>query len=69
MPTYEVIVGNVGSVYHGESRDEALKTYRSYVESSREHVGSRCYGEEVYLLADSEIERQHTGHLTPPVRA
>ena len=32
MPIYEVIVGNVGSVYHGKSRAEAIKTYRSYVE-------------------------------------
>jgi hypothetical protein len=69
MPTYEVIVGNVGSVYHGESRAEALKTYRSYVQSSRELVGSRCYGEDVYLLADGETGREHTGHLTPPARA
>jgi hypothetical protein len=69
MPTFEVIVGNVGSVYHGESRAEALKIYRSYVQSSRELSGSRCQGEDVYLLADSEIEREHTGHLTPPARA
>jgi hypothetical protein len=63
MPTYEVIVGNVGSVHHGKSRAEALKTYGSYVQSSRELVGSRCYGEDVCLLADGEIEREHTGHL------
>jgi hypothetical protein len=63
MPTYEVIVGNVGSVYYGTSRAEALKTYRSYVRSSRELVGSRCHGEDVTLLADGEIQREHTGHL------
>ena len=36
MSFYEVIVGNVGSVYQGNNRAEAIKTYRSYVRSSRE---------------------------------
>ena len=63
MSTYEVIVGNVGSVYHGRSRAKALATYESYVEISKEHVGARCYGEDVTLLVDGEIEQEHTGHL------
>ena len=63
MSFYEVIVGNVGSVYHGKSRTTALATYESYVEISKEHVGARCYGEDVTLLVDGEIEREHTGHL------
>ena len=63
MSVYEVIVGNVGSVYHGKSRTTALATYESYVEISKEHVGARCYGEDVILLVDGEIEREHTGHL------
>ena len=63
MPTYEVIVGNVGSVYHGKSRTTALATYESYVVISREHVGARCYGEVVTLLVDGEIEQEHTGHM------
>ncbi len=63
MPTYEVIVGNVGSVYQGRSRITALATYESYVEISKEHVGARCFGEDVTLLVDGEIEQEHTGHL------
>ena len=63
MPVYEVIVGNVGSVYHDTNRADALATYRSYVEASKEHVGARCHGEDVTLLADGEIEQEHTGHL------
>lgn len=63
MTTYEVIVGNVGSVYHGKSRDKALATYRSYVEISKEHDGARCYGEDVTLFVDGEIEQEHVGHL------
>ena len=63
MPNHEVIVGNVGSVYYGKSRIKALATYKSYVESSKEHVGARCHGEDVTLLVDGEIEAEHTGHL------
>ena len=63
MRVYEVIVGNVGSVYHGNNRAEAIKTYRFYVRSSRELVGARCYGENVILLVNGEIEQEHTGHL------
>ena len=61
MPTYEVIVGNVGSVYHGRNRTTALATYESYVEISKEHDGARCYGEDVTLLVDGEIEQEHMG--------
>jgi hypothetical protein len=63
MPQYELIVGNIGSIYFGFSRAEALRTYRSYVESSRETAGSRACGEDVTLLVDTEIEKQHIGHL------
>ncbi len=63
MPTYEVIVGNVGSVFYGRSRVKALANYEAYVEISKEHDGARCYGEDVTLLVDGEIEQEHTGHL------
>ena len=63
MPTYELIVGNIGSVYCGKVRADAYKAYQSYVESSKEHVGARCHGEDVTLLVDGEIEQEHTGHL------
>ena len=64
MPTYEVIVGNVGSVYQGKSRVKALATYVAYVVTSKEQSGARCYGEDVTLLVDGEIDREHTGHLS-----
>jgi hypothetical protein len=63
MSTYEVIVGNVGSVFHGEGRADARKTYQSYVKSSTENVGARCFGEDVTLLVDGEIRHEHAGHL------
>ena len=64
MPIYEVIVGNVGSVYRGRSRVKALAIYESYVTISREHETARCYGEDVTLLVDGEIEHEHRGHLS-----
>ena len=63
MPTYEVVVGNVGSVFHGKSRADAQKTYQSYVNSSKQQAGARCFGEDVTLLVDGEIKHEHTGHL------
>ena len=39
------------------------RTYESYVEISKELVGARCYGEDVTLLLDGEIEQEHMGHL------
>ena len=39
MRVYEVIVGNVGSVYHGKNRAEAITTYRSYVRSAGNSSG------------------------------
>jgi hypothetical protein len=64
MPIYEVIVGNVRSVYRGMSRVKALATYESYVTISQEHETARCYGEDVRLIADGEIEQEHRRHLS-----
>jgi hypothetical protein len=63
MPTYEVVVGNVGSVHFGKRRAGALKRYQSHVEASKEIAGARCHGEDVTLLVDGEIEQEHRGHL------
>jgi hypothetical protein len=64
MPIYEVIVGNVDSVCQGRSRVKALASYESYVTISQEHGAARCYGEDVTLMADGEIEHEHRGHLS-----
>jgi hypothetical protein len=44
-------------------RAKAIKHYQSYIEASKEHMGARCYGEDVTLLVDGEITKEHTGHL------
>jgi hypothetical protein len=57
---YEVIVGNIGTVYSGASKAEAEKTYRTYVQQSKAGYG-RASGEDVTLMVDGEIAREHYG--------
>ncbi len=63
MATYEVIVGNVGTVYTGESRREARLTFACYLDRSKSNHG-RCAGESVTLLADGEEVSFYQGTLT-----
>ena len=49
--TYEVVVGNVGTVYNGPSLDEAEDWYDSYARASER---TRVVGEDVLLLKDGE---------------
>jgi len=63
MPRFEVVVGNVGSVFFGESEKDADEMFESYVEASRDMAGARCFGEDVTLFVDGEIEQEHFGHL------
>jgi hypothetical protein len=55
---YEVIVGNVGSVYSGNSLKEALQTYKTYREQSESGLG-RAGNEPVTLMVDGEPWREH----------
>lgn len=59
-PVYQVIVGNIGTVYDGPSRREAHKTYDEYRRQSKRGYG-RAAGEDVTLFLDNEIIVQHTG--------
>ena len=61
---YEVIVGNVGTVYDGPRRHEAMTQYAQYVSRSQAGDG-RAADEPVTLLKDGEIIREHT----PPAAA
>lgn len=65
--TYEVVVGNVGTVYDGENRDEAQAAFDAYVEQSKNTEGSRAYGEYVtmfeYCVNSADIVQEHAGHL------
>jgi hypothetical protein len=59
--TYEVIVGNIGTVYSGSNHLEATRTWASYVKDSKSG-GGRADGESVTLMKNGEIEREHIGH-------
>ena len=64
---YEVIVGNVGSVYSGKSASDASMTWIAYVDQSNSGRG-RAAGESVTLLRDGEIVKEHDGIVENPRR-
>ena len=57
---YEVIVGNIGRVYHDNNwnnpnvKAESLEVYNEYVSMSKSKAG-RAIGEPVWLLVNNEI--------------
>ena len=61
---YMVIVGNVGTVYDGDSPDLAWATYEAYCDLSDANHG-RVGGETVTHWRDEEITHEHE----PPVRS
>jgi len=63
MPNYEVIVGNVGTTYHGEDENKARQEYHEYVEISKNNKGNRVYAEDVILMEDGEIIEEYVGHI------
>jgi hypothetical protein len=64
---YEVVVGNIGSVYSGRNGFEANKTYSTYVGQSKNGYG-RAAGESVTLYKDGEITKEHWGTVENPKR-
>jgi len=59
MSKYQVIVGNVGTVYDGDDKSTALIDYFSCVEISKDTPGSRMFNEQVTLFEDGEILKEH----------
>ena len=51
--TYQVIVGNIGTVYDGDCLEKATATYNEYVEQSQSGTG-RAGNEEVTLFKSGE---------------
>lgn len=64
---YEVVVGNVGTVYSGRSLKKALAKFRAYVEESKagapDGSAGRASGEDVTLFRDGDIFEEHVGFL------
>ena len=57
---FDVVVGNIGSVYRGNDHDMAHKVYREYVAQSKSGSG-RAGSESVVLMVNGEIDREHAG--------
>lgn len=57
--TYEVIVGNVGTVYQGDSAVSASRAFKGYVAQSKSGVG-RAAGESVTRMKNGEIVEEYT---------
>lgn len=58
--THEVVVGNIGTVYSGTSKLDALAKYKEYVSQSKANYG-RAAGESVTLFTDNEIAKEYLG--------
>lgn len=62
MAHYEVIIGNVGTVYSGTDSHVANTFYATYEADSRANYG-RAAGEPVTLLQDGEPIKAYDGTL------
>lgn len=60
MAQYEVIVGNIGTVYSGDKLGLAIKCYSDYRKLSKRDIG-RASNESVVMFKDGEILHEHEG--------
>ena len=58
---FEVLVGNIGRVYHGGLHRDALDVFTTYKKQSKQNIG-RAAGESVTLMEDGEPILEHVGH-------
>jgi hypothetical protein len=59
-PEWQVIVGNIGTVYAGRAEMDARENFRVYIEQSTTRW-TRAAGENVVLMKDGEIVEEHEG--------
>ena len=62
---YEVVVGNIGTVYSGVSLSLAKRDFREYVRQSLAVYG-RAGNEQVTLFQDGEIIDEHNPETIEP---
>lgn len=60
MNKFQVVVGNLGTVYDGNDEKEACDTYDDYVSQSKNNYG-RAGNEDVTLFEDGEPSDEHYG--------
>lgn len=61
MNNYQIIVGNVGTVYTGSNGFKVRKIYGNYKRQSQENYG-RAAGENVTVLMNDDVLYEHIGH-------
>lgn len=59
---YQVIVGNIGTVYDGGDWNKCVEAYREYVSQSCME-GCRASGEPVTIMRNGEPYYEHSGTL------
>lgn len=60
LPIFEVIVGNIGTVYSGNNFMQASCKYSHYVKASKSGTGSAA-GESVTLMHNGKLRMEHAG--------
>ena len=65
MPNYEVVVGNIGTVYDGPHGTTARAAFREYVHASKQARG-RAAGEQVTMFEDGEPVKEYVPSETNP---
>ncbi len=55
---YEVIVGNIGTVYHGNNKKVAISIFREYQRQSDGDMG-RASGENISLMEYGEVINEY----------
>ena len=58
-----IVVGNIGTVYAGDSVKTARSHFKAYIKQSKEDYG-RAAGEDVTWFMDGEIHREYVGSLS-----
>ncbi len=61
-PKFQVIVGNIGTVYAGNNYMQAMSAYSTYVRQSTKNIG-RAAGESVTVMHNGEIKHEYTGTI------
>ena len=67
MNKWQVIVGNIGTVFDGDNGFLARNTYSEYVSQSKSNYG-RAAGECVTLMRHDDIRLEYIGTLARELR-
>ena len=63
MANYQIVVGNIGTIYNGANLKVAKTLYKEYVEQSKLNLG-KVAGEPVTLFHNDEIFKEYDGTLS-----